>query len=43
VPDISDLPEFRVPLHAGRLPRAHADAATAAMAVRLPDRGSRGA
>jgi pimeloyl-ACP methyl ester carboxylesterase len=29
VPDIRDLPEFRVPLHAGRLPRAHADAATA--------------
>jgi hypothetical protein len=28
VPDIRDLPEFRVPLHAGRLPRAHADAAT---------------
>ena len=29
VPDIRDLPEFRVPLHAGRLPRAYADAATA--------------
>jgi hypothetical protein len=29
VPDIRDLPEFRVPLHAGRLPRADADAATA--------------
>jgi hypothetical protein len=29
VPDIRDLPEFRVPLLAGRLPRAHADAATA--------------
>src|SRR3954451_921835 len=31
VPDIRDLPEFRVPLRAGRLPRAHADAATAAI------------
>jgi len=29
VPDIRDLPEFRMPLHAGRLPLAHADAATA--------------
>src|SRR4051794_8594612 len=29
VPDIRDLPEFRVPLYAGRLPRAYADAATA--------------
>jgi lysophospholipase L1-like esterase len=28
VPDIRDLPEFRVPLHAGCLPRAYADAAT---------------
>ena len=29
VPDIRDLPEFHVPLNAGRLPRAYADAATA--------------
>jgi lysophospholipase L1-like esterase len=29
VADIRDLPEFRVPLKAGRLPRASADAATA--------------
>jgi hypothetical protein len=29
VPDIRDLPEFRVPLEAGQLPRASADAATA--------------
>jgi pimeloyl-ACP methyl ester carboxylesterase len=29
VPDIRDLPEFRVPLHAGRLPLADANAATA--------------
>lgn len=31
VPDIRDLPEFRDPLRAGRLPREHADAATAAI------------
>lgn len=31
VPDIRDLPEFREPLRAGRLPRDHADAATAAI------------
>jgi lysophospholipase L1-like esterase len=29
VPDIRDLPEFRFPLNAGRLPRAYSDAATA--------------
>jgi hypothetical protein len=29
VPDIRNLPEFRVPLHAGHSPRAYADAATA--------------
>ena len=29
VPDIRELPEFRVPLSTGHLPRAHADAATA--------------
>lgn len=29
VPDIRQLPEFRVPLSTGHLPRAHADAATA--------------
>jgi hypothetical protein len=31
VPDIRDLPEFREPLRAGRLPLAHAAAATAAI------------
>jgi len=29
VPDLRDLPEFRVPLNAGHLPRASSDAATA--------------
>jgi phospholipase/lecithinase/hemolysin len=31
VPDIRELPEFRIPLSTGRLPRASADAATAAI------------